>query len=51
MTTRTALSRERLFRKSGVFAAVDVAGKVLAFAVVAVLTRRESAYTFGLIDR
>ncbi|MBV8989674.1 MAG: hypothetical protein JO372_14040, partial [Solirubrobacterales bacterium] len=35
--------------RGGSFAMVDAAGKLLAFAVVAVLTRRQSAHTFGLV--
>jgi O-antigen/teichoic acid export membrane protein len=38
-----------LFRKGGIFAAVDAIGKLMALAVVVILTRRESAYTFGVI--
>ncbi len=47
--TTSVLSAKKLFRDSTVFATVDLVGKLLAFAVVAVLTRRESAYTFGVI--
>lgn len=46
---RGSRPRGALFVRGGAFAAIDAFGKLVALAVVAVLTRRESRETFGLV--